>query len=209
MSPAPLERSTIDAMLGLAKLALAFGQVNRVTCHPDGTTPESDTDHTVMLGLVACSFAERFAPELDRGLVAQFALVHDLVEVYAGDTPTAYIMSDPDHASKEEREAAALARIREELDGELPWIGDAIARYERLDTPEARFVKVVDKALPKMVNILNGGVTFKRQGHDAQSGQAFLTHQHQKIREGYGSDQDAAMDLLEAVGNEMMREIFR
>jgi len=208
MESVRVERRTIEAMLDLARFSLAFGRVNRITCHPDGTTFESDTDHTVMLGLVACSFAERFAPELDRGLIAQFALVHDLVEVYAGDTPTAFIMTDDDHASKEEREALAVLRIREEFDAELPWIGETIEAYERLDTREARFVKVVDKSLPKMVNIFNSGVTFKAQGHDAESGHAFLVHQHAKIASSYGKDQEVAMRLLEALGEEMMREIF-
>ncbi len=203
-----LEPSSVKALMDLANLSLAFGRVDRVTCHPDGMTPESDTDHTVMLGLVACAFAERFVPELDRGLVAQFALVHDLVETYAGDTPTAHIMTAADHAGKEEREAAALARIRAEFDTELPWIGETIDAYESLATPEARFVKVMDKTLPKMVNIFNDGVTFRRQGNDRTSGQAFLDHQHAKIREGYGSDQAAAMTLLERVGEEMMSAIF-
>lgn len=203
-----IEPASVQAIMDLAKLSLAFGRVDRATCHPDGVTPESDSDHTVMLGLVACAFAERFVPELDRGKVAQFALVHDLVEAYAGDTPTAYIMSDADSASKEEREAIALARIREEFDQELPWVGETIDAYESLSTPEARFVKVMDKTLPKMVNIFNDGVTFKRQGNDKESGQAFLDHQHAKIRAGYGGDQAHAMSLLEKVGEEMMRAIF-
>lgn len=198
----------IQAVRDLAKLALAFGMVNRTTAHPDGVTPESDTDHTVMLGLVACSFAERFAPELDLGKIAQFALVHDFVEVYAGDTHTGFIMTDTDHSSKEDREAAALARIRSEFDSELPWIGEVIEEYERLDTPEARFVKVVDKVLPKITNIFNGGVTIKRNGHDKESLTAFLAHQHEKIRSTYGSDQERATELLEALGEEMIREIF-
>jgi len=82
ISPEPAD------VVRLGQLALAFGRVNRITRHEDGTTPESDTDHTVMLGLIACALAERWYPHLDRGLVAQYALVHDLVEVYAGDTPT-------------------------------------------------------------------------------------------------------------------------
>lgn len=209
MKTSDIEPSSIQAIMDLARLALDFGRVDRVTCHPDGMTPESDTDHTVMLGLVACAFAARFAPELDLGKVAQFALVHDLVETYAGDTPTAHIMSDADHASKEEREAAALARIREEFDAELSWVGETIDAYESLATPEARFVKVMDKTLPKMVNMFNDGVTFKRQGNDRESGQAFLTHQHAKIREGYGSDQHAAMAFLDRVGDEMMAAIFK
>jgi putative hydrolase of HD superfamily len=161
-----------------------------------------------MLGLVACAFAERFASDLDRGKIAQFAFVHDLVEVYAGDTPTAHIMTETDVSDKKAREDAALARIRSEMDPELPWVGATLEEYERLDTPEARFVKVVDKALPKITNILNSGATFKRQGHDEESGGAFLAHQHAKVRESYGSDQDAAIRLLEQAGKEMLRTIF-
>lgn len=195
-------------MIDLGSLALAFGRVNRITCHPDGVTPESDTDHTVMLGIAACAFAARFAPSLDLGKIAQFALVHDFVEVYAGDTPTARIMSDADNLDKSEREAAALARIREQFDGEFPWIGETIESYERLDTPEARFVKVVDKAMPKITNTLNKGATFLNQGHDEQSASEFLAHQQQKLAGSYGSDQPEAVALLRALGEEMLREIF-
>lgn len=208
MQKPELTPEAVQAIIDLGKLSLAFGRVDRITCHPDGVTPESDTDHTVMLGLVACAFAERFAPELDRGRIAEFALVHDFVEVYAGDTPTARIMSDADHLSKEEREAEALKRIRTEFDAELPWLGETIDAYERRDTPEARFIKVIDKALPKITNALNKGATFLKQGHDTESAQEFLTHQQEKIAKGYGSDQPHAMALLEALGEEMMREIF-
>jgi len=208
MQKPELTPEAIQAIIDLGKLVLTFGTVNRVTCHPDGVTPESDTDHTVMLGLVACAFAERFAPELDRGRIAEFALVHDLVEVYAGDTATARIMTDTDHADKEEREMAALARIKQEFDTQLPWIGETIAAYERRDTSEARFVKVVDKALPKIANILNGGVTFKGQKHDASSGREFLIHQREKLAVTYGHDQPEAIALLTALGDEMLDSIF-
>lgn len=197
------------AMIDLGELALAFGRTDRITRHPDGVMLESDTDHTVMLGLAACSFASRLAPQLDVGKVAQFALVHDLVEVYAGDTVTsAKGFSAEDHKDKEEREAAALARIASEFGATLPWLPDTIARYEALDTQEARFVKVVDKAMPKIANILNGGVTFKPQGHDKASAEEFLAKQQQKLRESYGADQPEAMALLEELGKEMIQEIY-
>lgn len=208
MQKPELTAEAVQAIIDLGKLSLAFGRVNRITCHPDGVTPESDTDHTVMLGIVACAFAERFAPELDRGRIAEFALVHDFVEVYAGDTPTARIQSDADQTNKEEREAEALSRIRAEFDAELPWIGETITAYEQRDTPEARFVKVVDKALPKITNILNGGVTFKAAGHCKESGTSFLIHQREKLSATYGKDQSQAMALLTALGVEMMQEIF-
>jgi len=208
MQKPDLTPESVQAIIDLGKLSLTFAGIDRITRHVDGVTPESDTDHTVMLGLVACAFAERFTPELDRGLIAQFALVHDLVEVYAGDTPTAHIQTEANNEDKAMREAAALTRIREEFDAELPWIGNTITEYEHLSTPEARFVKVIDKALPKITNILNDGVTFKGQKHDKESGHAFLMHQRTTLAASYGSDQQSAMALLETLGNKMLEEIF-
>lgn len=204
-----LPKGIVRAMIDLGELAFAFGRTNRITRHPDGETLESDTDHTVMLGLAACAFASRFAPHLEVGKVAQFALIHDLVEVYAGDTVTSVKGYSPaDHKEKEEREAAALARIQDEFGATLPWLPDTIAAYERLDTAEARFVKVIDKAMPKIANILNKGVTFKPQGHDKESAEEFLSRQQAKLRESYGADQAEAMELLEMLGEEMVHRIY-
>lgn len=81
-------------LLELASLCLSFGAINRITCHQDGETLESDTTHTVMLGIVACQLAEEFYPTLDRGIIAQLALIHDLHEATAGDTQTLRISAE-------------------------------------------------------------------------------------------------------------------
>ena len=61
----------------IAQLALRFARVERVTRHEDGVRPETDTDHSIMLALVACDLA----PEgLSRPRVAEFSVVHDLVD---------------------------------------------------------------------------------------------------------------------------------
>ena len=83
----------LNAALDLARLCLQFGRVERITRHEDGVRLETDTDHTVMLGIFACAFAASFAPGLNTGLIAQFAMIHDLVEVYAGDTVTMQALS--------------------------------------------------------------------------------------------------------------------
>ncbi|MFD1366168.1 HD domain-containing protein [Actinoplanes sichuanensis] len=155
---------TADAMISLGGLALDFGRVNRITYHQDGLTPESDTDHTVMLGLIACALADRYFPDLNVGLIAQYALVHDFVEVYAGDTPTLRMQSSDAKAEKAAREQAALVRIHREFRGTLPWVATLISSYETRLTPEARFVKALDKLLPKITHILNGAVTIRKQG---------------------------------------------
>jgi 5'-deoxynucleotidase YfbR-like HD superfamily hydrolase len=155
---------TADAMINVGRLALDFGRVDRITYHPDGQTPESDTDHTVMLGLVACAIAVRHFPLLNVGLIAQYALVHDLVETYAGDTPTLQMLTAVAKAEKQAREHAAFERIIIEFGTTLPWLPLTIGEYEAKALPEARFVKALDKLLPKVTHMLNGAVTIQKQG---------------------------------------------
>jgi putative hydrolase of HD superfamily len=99
--------------------------------------------------------AAQHFPHLDLGLVAQFALVHDAPEVYAGDTPTLRI-GPAGRAAKAEREHQATLRLAAEFAGRLPWFPAAITSYEAQQAPEARFVRGVDKILPKIVHLLDG-----------------------------------------------------
>jgi putative hydrolases of HD superfamily len=157
-------RATAAALVAAGQLALAFGRVLRITYHPDGATPESDTDHTVMLGVIACALATEHFPGLDVGLVAQYALVHDLVEAYAGDTPTLRLPSPEGKADKQRREHAAYQRIRAEFAHTLSWLPARIDEYETRSVPEARFVRAVDKLMPKITHVLNDAATICRQG---------------------------------------------
>jgi 5'-deoxynucleotidase YfbR-like HD superfamily hydrolase len=95
-----------DSLIELGRLAMAFGKIDRTACyHEDGVTKESDSDHTVMLGWIAPALAQRCFRSLDLGLVAQFALIHDAVEVYAGDTQTLRIDGDGKAAKKAREDA--------------------------------------------------------------------------------------------------------
>ncbi len=186
------------AVVDLGRLALDFGRVDRVTYHPDGATPESDTDHTVMLGLVAAAFAARHLPELDVGLVACFALVHDLGEVYAGDVSTLRAPSAAQRADKADREAAAANRIDARFAATLEWLPDLICRYEARREPEARYVRAMDKLLPKITHILNGGVTIIEQGMSREDLAARYDDQVAELR-AYAADFPALFDLRTAL----------
>jgi putative hydrolases of HD superfamily len=154
----PAAADVLEAgVVHLARLALDFGTIARTACyHPDRLTRESDATHTVMLGWIAPGLAHRLYPdELDAGLVAQYALVHDMVEVYAGDTPTLRIGAHGRRA-KARREHAAARRIAAELGEALPWVAELLTRYERQVEPEARFTRAADKILPMLVHCLDG-----------------------------------------------------
>lgn len=185
---------TTDAVVDLGRMALQFARVNRVTYHEDGATPESDADHTVMLGLIACAVADEHFPQLDLGLVAQYALVHDLVEVYAGDTNTLRVTTANAKAAKQRREHEAYERIAAELGATLPWVHVLIAEYEARTTPEARFVKALDKLLPKITHILNGAKTIRQQGMSLAELAARYEAQIGELSE-YAADFPALFDL--------------
>ncbi len=192
----------VESVIDLGRMVLAFGRVDRITFHEDSVTPESDTDHTVMLGLIACAFAQEHLPNLNVGLIAQFALVHDLVEVYAGDTPTLRI-NEAQRASKEERENAAFVRIATELTA-LPWVATMIGSYERRRSPEARYVKAMDKLLPKITHILNGGKTLRDQGFSLDELKKRYEAQAQELM-AYASDFPPLFELR----LELLRHVYR
>lgn len=167
-------------MLTIASLVLDFGKVNRATFHQDGVTPESDTTHTVMLGLIAIDIAAKHPDlRLDVGLVAQLVYVHDLVEAKCGDT-NSFAISNEARADKERREAIALGQLKAEL-RDHPYLLHLLTMYEEQACPEARFICYLDKVMPKLTHALNGGVAFVKMG--------------KKIHDVYEAHDDQAIEL--------------
>ena len=194
-----------QGLVDIGRLILTFAKVNRTTLHEDGVTPESDTDHTVMISVCACALAEKLYKEsLDVGLVAQFAIVHDLVEAYAMDTDT-FGISESERNEKSVREHKAFLRIQDEFKSVYPWLPSMIEKYELLDTKEARFVKTVDKLMHKITHILNTGAYFKKRGMDEET----MWNKYQTLvrttEEKYGAEFPEILELLD----ELIREAKR
>lgn len=95
-------------------------------------------------------------------MVIKYALVHDLVEIYAGDT---FIYSTDEALlnSQTKREQAAAARLTEEFP-EFADLHLLIARYERRADKESKFVYALDKVLPVLNIYLDNGRTWKKKG---------------------------------------------
>lgn len=158
----------LSKCLNLAKTIFKFGRTYRITYHDDGVTKESDTDHTVMLNIFACALASKYAPELDLGLISQFAIVHDFIEVYCGDTDTSKGLTDLERNNKKYREMLALKKLEKDYGEDFPWLIETVKKYESLDTNEAKFIKVLDKVMPKLSHILNNCKVPKLNGYDAE-----------------------------------------
>lgn len=138
---------------------------------------ENDAEHSWNVAFLACSLAPEIDKSLDVGKIAQYGLVHDLVEVFAGDT-------SPWHAthvrsSKTAREAQSLARIAKQY-ARFPWIARTIHEYEQRTTKEARFVWAVDKLLPLWMRYLDQGRSYKDMGITKKLFDTRLTEHRQK-----------------------------
>ena len=129
----------------------------------DGSRRENTAEHSWHLGIAALVLAPFASEPLDLGVAVAMALVHDIVEIDAGDT-FAYDEADG-AATKQAREEAAADR----LFGLLPAATGRRFRelwdeYERGDTPEARFVMAIDRLAPMMLNLAEGASTWREHG---------------------------------------------
>ncbi len=151
--------ATIDFLLEADKLK----GVERRNWLADGSRRENTAEHSWHLGIAAMVLAPFAAEPVDVGRAVCMALVHDIVEIDAGDT-FAYDQTEV-AATKREREEAAADR----LFGVLPLaMGEHFRalwdEYERCDTPEARFVMAVDRSAPMLLNITEGGSAWREFG---------------------------------------------
>lgn len=154
--------SDIKRLIEFQQLLLDFSSVERVVHRKHQGkkyVAENDTEHSYNLAMTAW-FLAKWYPQLDKSLLIKYALIHDLVEVHAGDT---YIYGKTDELqSKIKREAEALKKLEKDW-ADFPDMVQAIHDYEDKATPEARFVYALDKLMPIMVIYIHHGYTWKKK----------------------------------------------
>lgn len=149
----------LSRLFELQKLLLTFHAIERVVHVPGADKLETDTEHSYSLAMMAW-FLSAYFPELNRDECIRFALAHDLVEVYAGDT---FVYADAKTlATKPAREHAALVRLTEEWP-DFPDLIEAIQLYEQRESPEACFIYALDKIMPPLMIFMAEGRTWQEK----------------------------------------------
>lgn len=148
-----MEKPSVDEVKRLfSGLVMPFYEVQRDMHVPLAQRrPENDAEHSWSLGLIACALAERLDPGLDIGKIAQLSIVHDLVEIAAGDTSVWDTRNLP---SKQERERQAFLSLEQQF-SDFPWIIRTIEEYETKSTPDAVFVWAVDKYIATLMRLMD------------------------------------------------------
>lgn len=174
--------------LQASQLVDSFSAVERIPRYADGHR-ESDVEHSYMLTIAAPEIGHVLDIGLDIDKVRRFAVVHDLLELKVGDVAT-FDLNPAQLAEKERREEVA----REEIYAELPHLtAEDLKEYERQDTPEAVFVRMVDKLLPLAVDITGDGVRVMREDYriaNYQSLEQSHNDLHARIAEKFGDFPD-------------------
>lgn len=123
---------------------------------------ENDAEHSFSLALFTAILAEYSNEPIDVFKTMKMVLVHDIVEIDAGDT---YCYDDAGNATKADREKRAADR----LFGLLPKEQEAEFRglweeFEERKTPEAKFAAVMDRIQPLLLNLSRDGISWQEHG---------------------------------------------
>ena len=127
-----------------------------------GNRKEGDAEHAWHLAIMAILLSEHANQDIDVLKTVTMVLIHDLVEIDAGDT---YAYDEGGKATQRERELAAADRIF----GLLPPDQGAKLRalwdeFEARETPEAKFARSLDCVQPLMLNHCSGGRSWQEHG---------------------------------------------
>ena len=152
----------LEKLLEFNKLLLSFREVERVLFVKGKDERENDMEHSFQLALLGWYIASSNGLTLKIDLLIKYALAHDLVEVYAGDTDV-FTKDVSLHANKHEREEKALERIKKEFP-EFVELHSIIEGYEKREDAESKFIYALDKLVPVLNIFEDGGRTWSQRG---------------------------------------------
>ena len=168
----------------------------------DNSRLENDAEHSWHLALFVMVLAEHAnEKDLDLARTVKMVLIHDIVEIDAGDV---YLYDVPGQAGKAEREAAAAERIFGMLlEAQREEFMALWEEFEARETPEARFAAAVDRLQPLIHNHRTQGRAWKEHGirkamvveatrHMAEGGEALWEYAqsiiNDSVAKGYLAD---------------------
>lgn len=137
-------------------------QIFRQTLLIDGTRHENDAEHSWHLAMMAMVLSEYAKEKVDVSHVIKMVLVHDIVEIDAGDT---FVYDEKGYEDKSEREKKAAERIfnilpKDQAD-EIRALWD---EFEERKTPDAKFASALDRMQPIIHNYYTKGHSWREHG---------------------------------------------
>lgn len=187
-----MDAERLEAQLGFVLEVQQLNQVFRQTLLPGDRRRENDAEHSWHLSVMAMLLVEYAAAEVDLLKVLKMLLIHDVVEIDAGDTFAYDLVGNADKAQREQQAA-------DRLFGLLP--ADQASTYralwdefEQRQSAEACYAAALDRLQPLLLNLHTDGAAWQR--HGIKKAQVIARNEH--IREGAPALWEYARKLIDA-----------
>jgi len=166
-------------------------QVFRQTLLIGDRRPENDAEHSWHLSMMAVLLVEHASAEIDLLKVLKMLLIHDVVEIDAGDT---FAYDEVANQDKEDREQMAADRLFGLLSPDQAKVMRALwDEFERRQSAEARYAAALDRLQPLLLNYHTEGTAWRR--HGVKKAQVVARNEH--IGEGAPALWDYARKLID------------
>lgn len=156
-----------DRLSGQIEFILEIDRLKQVVRRgtiADGSRRENTAEHSWFLAMMVIVLSEHANEPIDVRRCLELVLVHDIVEIDAGDT---FLYDEVGRVDKAEREADAARRIFGLLPADqASWMWQVWDEYESASTGEARFAHSVDRLAPLLLNHAGGGQPWVEYGID-------------------------------------------
>lgn len=157
----------------------------------DNSRRENDAEHAWHMAVMAYLFREYANEDIDISKVILMCLIHDVVEIEAGDT---YAYDEEAKKSQREREEFAKKHIFGMLPSdqgrELETLFD---EFEAQETAEAKFAKAMDNLQPVLLHEANGGGDWKEHGVTKEQ----IMRRQEKTRRGSEELFEVIKDIID------------
>lgn len=152
---------------------------------------ENDSEHSWHLAMMAFLLAEHSNQPIDVLKVMKMVLIHDIVEIDAGDT---YCYDKEGYKDKAEREEKAAKRIFGILpDDQRDEMYSLWREFEEMNTPESKFAAVLDRVQPLTLNYRKNGISW--QEHDVKMEMVLERNKH--VNDGSEEIWKYVLEILE------------
>ena len=151
-------QNQIDFIVEIDKVKSIFRQTKVI----GNTRHENDAEHSWHMAVMAYLLKEYSNRKIDIAKVMAMCLIHDIVEIDAGDT---YAFDEQQRATQKQREDAAKKRLFSILpDNQRDELIALFDEFEANQTPEANFARAMDNLQPVLLNHNNHGDNWREHG---------------------------------------------
>ena len=156
------EKSRIDRQFDFIREIDKEKFITRQTFLSDAKRRENDAEHAWHMAIMTLLLSEYANEEIDVLRVLSMLLIHDLVEIDAGDT---YAYDEDGKKTQRQRELTAADRIFGLLPSDQAgYMRGLWDEFEERKTPEAKFARTLDNIQPAMLNNASGGRSWEEKG---------------------------------------------